>query len=115
MSEEVKLLPCPFCGKQPRWAVTDPLEVSFEIQCSSFTCGLALFSGYQTEELAIKAWNTRKGDALENFLEETWEAAERLKGYKEYRCLGCGKKHPLSTPCMGQLSSTRPTNNSKGE
>lgn len=52
------LKPCPFCGHSPNpvhW-----FRDGFGIECSSpyYKCHGALY-GYDTEQEAVKAWNTR--------------------------------------------------------
>lgn len=71
---ESKLKPCPFCGETPvmqcdhRWPddVEDGVP-AFEVICVNHKCPIyrADNTYYLTEQEAIKAWNSRKGEACE--------------------------------------------------
>ena len=64
MSEELR--PCPFCGRdaatniQRRWADDDEI-ITHGVNCCwcNAQLGGSPFGGYQTEELAVAAWNRR--------------------------------------------------------
>lgn len=52
-----ELLPCPFCGKQPKWWWdNEPDTEGFNIDC----CHVRLGRIFKSE--AIEAWNSRVGD-----------------------------------------------------
>ena len=52
-----KLKPCPFCGGKASPIFLD-IEQSFKIVCSD--CHIGQYHFFN-KEMAIKAWNTRKG------------------------------------------------------
>ncbi len=57
-----ELKPCPFCGGKAYLKDTTPkisVIVCEDDKCS--TSGLGIFIANNKKELAIKAWNTRKG------------------------------------------------------
>jgi hypothetical protein len=53
---------CPFCG-EPGELYFAPGESGCHVRCSNDACSFRPVSSqsFATEELAIKAWNTRKG------------------------------------------------------
>lgn len=54
-----ELKPCPFCGREARTLKLD----NWTVDCLKLTCiAHGLRMEYETEEEAIKAWNTRIGD-----------------------------------------------------
>lgn len=63
MSEEIELLPCPFCGSK---AIFDHRNFIFlaTIRCSNKLCGIIIKgeTGFRTwtNEETINAWNRRK-------------------------------------------------------
>ena len=76
---EIKLKPCPFCGKTNTLMITSCAEIeeckNFEecsldgykiICCDVSTGGCGACSGYATDEaLAIEKWNRRAGEQNE--------------------------------------------------
>ena len=54
---------CPFCGEPAE--IFNEEEKGLRVHCSNRDCPFKPLSRshYATEELAIKAWNTRKGGA----------------------------------------------------
>lgn len=72
MSEEMKLLPCPFCGGEARmlkklWPPSD--EVSYYVVCEHFgdsdeECPMGHSGLWDDEDIAIKVWNKRTPDAM---------------------------------------------------
>jgi Lar family restriction alleviation protein len=58
MEKHIKLLPCPFCGGQADFFNNEGLiSDKFCIQCE--TCFSGTSVDCETEEDAIKSWNTR--------------------------------------------------------
>lgn len=57
-ANEVKLLPCPFCGSAARWAVSTESDDS-EIQCSNAECALLVFGQKDSDQETAAAWNMR--------------------------------------------------------
>jgi len=57
MSDEVKLLPCPFCGGEAKVAGYD--ICSFEVACTDCKAGVGWVVDYQFKADAIAAWNRR--------------------------------------------------------
>ena len=59
--EEIKLLPCPFCGKEPnkRKQIVDH-DTMFKVSCEYINCYAQPETILQpTEEFATQAWNNR--------------------------------------------------------
>ena len=59
--EEIKLLPCPFCGKEPnkRKQIVDH-DTMFKVSCEYINCYAQPETILQpTEEFATQAWNYR--------------------------------------------------------
>ena len=59
--EEIKLLPCPFCGKEPnkRKQIVDH-DTMFKVSCEYINCSALPETILQpTEEFAAQAWNNR--------------------------------------------------------
>lgn len=87
MSNETKLLPCPFCGGEAYKKISFPvdrdgLEMNmFRVGCEP--CEIE-FSYLWDEEKAIEAWNTRKPiDRIVERLEElkasaTWDIKQMI-------------------------------------
>lgn len=59
MSEALK--PCPFCGGEAiiKEAMSWKMSTAYSPECS--VCPVRMDKGYRTSELAVAAWNTRKG------------------------------------------------------
>ena len=59
MTEELK--PCPFCGSDPIIEEDRASEKErFIMICGNVNCPVHIYTGwYETEDKAIKAWNTR--------------------------------------------------------
>lgn len=56
MSDEPKLLPCPFCGSEV--VGMEKYGKTF-FACTCFECGAKVDNFYPTPQKAIEAWNTR--------------------------------------------------------
>ena len=67
---EIKLLPCPFCGGEAE-LLKGLCELDNYVMCLKCRCKTKL---YNTKEAAIKAWNTRK--PMERILERLEEGQE---------------------------------------
>jgi len=81
MSNDIKLLPCPFCGGEAHKRIAFPcdpdgLEMNLHI-VGCKTCDIE-FSWLWDEEVAIELWNTRK--PMDRIVEEL-EQAESVKCY----------------------------------
>jgi Lar family restriction alleviation protein len=80
--EDMELLPCPFCGAQPRIDKSRITE-GYSIHCPECdACG-----GWQegnTADLTIAAWNTRKTDNTRMSLLEAQRKQHRAK-HKSYK------------------------------
>ena len=57
---DVELLPCPFCGEKAR--IMSLLRDDIRIYCQNKNCHIQPMLTRGSEEEAIKAWNTRKGE-----------------------------------------------------
>lgn len=71
MSEEVKLLPCPFCGGQPKGLVD--LSAKETVQC--LECRV-LFPFNVDKSVPLRNWNTRAQSPREKKMWELLESAE---------------------------------------
>ena len=54
-----KLLPCPFCGKNPRVLYQGRFCTIMHKNCAA---GFDIVGTFDSEDKAIKAWNTRAKD-----------------------------------------------------
>lgn len=93
MEEEIKLLPCPFCGSSalpysqnyhgmPYWSVSCAREDCFGNGSDNDAC-------YQTEKDAIQAWNTRSPQDLEPLDKEA------SQDHDHAICGDCGSLSPI--------------------
>lgn len=81
------LLPCPICGEKSQIIYCDEHCCGAEprmVQCNSGSCELLVWVNGNTDEAAIKQWNTRYADkvlldTLENLIEAITEATEEMK------------------------------------
>lgn len=53
-----KLKPCPFCGYK-KFVISKPKKGMAIIRCKNIDCNVMLSTFRQTEDNAIKIWNTR--------------------------------------------------------
>ena len=84
MSEEKKLLPCPFCGHGAlTWECWDD---TWYVECSNENCG-CMIDGFPTEAEAVKAWNRR----VEGKKKDTLHPCPKC-GYEHVRIVGDGSK-----------------------
>lgn len=64
--DEIKLKPCPFCGKKPRvlkGGGRKPTEKAFTVACETERCFMESGGNlYTSEYSAIKVWNRRAND-----------------------------------------------------
>ena len=89
MDKEVKLLPCPFCGREAIIREIEPHKHYFckipdyeggtFIECSNCTCMISA----ETKEKAIKVWNNRK--TIEKMVEQL-----RDRAFERYKNIGMG-------------------------
>ena len=61
---EVKLKPCPFCGKVAEMYVTNHIPKGFDYtpRCTNPSCCGRSTKKYSTKEMATYAWNRRYND-----------------------------------------------------
>lgn len=62
MNNEIKLKPCPFCGKPGKFRTLHSTRYreSYAAGCSNIQCAMKGYSPfYATPEEAAKVWNTR--------------------------------------------------------
>ena len=64
LSEAATLLPCPFCGGDPKWGARLASGKRY-VLCDTDECRMAITSAYNTKSEAITAWNTRSGQLVE--------------------------------------------------
>jgi hypothetical protein len=63
MDKDIK--PCPFCGEMPisvEWNRIGNVPGTWRIRCRKWIDCLAPYCVEPSRELAIKKWNTRKGE-----------------------------------------------------
>lgn len=63
----MELKPCPFCGELPDsypWITLGAKPGEWRISCSKSMSCLASFCVKESQEEAVKFWNTRKGGKL---------------------------------------------------
>lgn len=66
MANEIKLKPCPFCGReakmQPELYGLNGYRIGCEPRATQYTCpgSIACSAYYWNEEMAITSWNTRR-------------------------------------------------------
>lgn len=58
---EIKLKPCPFCGKKPK-TLTSEFGKRHNIECRNPDCHCTVFASGTTKEEAAVKWNRRAGD-----------------------------------------------------
>lgn len=84
MADELKLLPCPFCGSEAaEYKMPGGQVPLFSIQCQNPACGSEI-SHWDELETAQKAWNTRASLSREKMMVEALEKSEAAQANLVY-------------------------------
>lgn len=74
---EIKLLPCPFCGGEAFMLKNKGMLETYRAYCGNEDCSVSPRVSAYSKEIAVKLWNTRK--PMQEIVERLEEKANELR------------------------------------
>ena len=85
--EKIKLLPCPFCGREAKEVISPRCKLEYRIRCANITCTVRPTTPY-FEDLneAVRKWNNRAAEAeiRANVLDEFIKKLHKIDLEREF-------------------------------